>query len=109
MQIADETKQILINKISGLNRKPQSVLLDEVLSAIGLNLSEVEKTAWKRRNEAGHGIHAKPGEHGRLIRETKLLRLRFVRMLFAITKASDIYYDYYTINRPIRKLFDPIP
>jgi len=87
MQIADGTKQVLINKISGLNRKPQSVLLDEVLSAIGLNLSEMEKTAWKRRNEAGHGIHAKPGEHVRLI----------------------IYYDYYTINRPVRKLFDPIP
>jgi hypothetical protein len=109
MPISDQTKKILQNKISGLNSKPQSVLLDEVLSTLGLTLSPLEQAAWKRRHNAGHGIYAKLDDSARLIMETKLLRLRFNRMVFAITKASDTYYDYYTLNRPIRKLRDPIP
>lgn len=109
MPISDQTKKILQNKISGLNSKPQSVLLDEVLSKLGLTLSQLEQVAWKRRHAAGHGNYAKLEDFKRLIMETKLLRLRFNRMVFAITKASDTYYDYYTLNRPIRRLRDPIP
>lgn len=109
MPISNQTKKILQNKISGLNSKPQSVLLDEVLSNLDLTLSELEQAAWKHRHDAGHGSYAKPEESTRLIRETKLLRLRFNRMVFAITKASDTYYDYYTLNRPTRKLRDSIP
>jgi hypothetical protein len=109
MPISDQTKKILQNKISGLNSKPQSVLLDELLSNLDLTLSELEQAAWQHRHAAGHGNYAKPEESARLIRETKLLRLRFNRMVLAITKASDTYYDYYTLDRPIRKLRDSIP
>ena len=101
--------KILQNKISGLNSKPQSVLLDELLANLGLTLSEIEKAAWQHRHNAGHGNYAKPEESTRLIRETKLLRLRFIRMVLAITKASELYYDYYTLGRPTRKIPEAIP
>jgi hypothetical protein len=109
LPINDQTKRILLNKISNLNSKPPSVLLDELLSKLDLTLSEIEQAAWQHRNDAGHGNYTKPDEATRLIRETKLLRLRFNRMVFAITKASDTYYDYYTFGRPTRKLRDSIP
>ena len=109
MPISNQTKKILQNKIAGLNSKPQSVLLDEVFSHLDLTLSELEQAAWRHRHNAGHGNYAKPEESTRLIRETKLLRLRFNRMVLAITKASDTYYDYYTLDRPTRKLRDLIP
>ena len=109
MPVSHQTKVMLKNKISGLNSKPQSVLLEEVLSNLGITLSEVEKAAWKHRHNAGHGNYTKPDDSVRLIRETKLLKLRFNRMLLAITNASNSYYDYYTIGQPIRNLSDPIP
>jgi hypothetical protein len=109
MPISNQTKKILQNKISGLNSKPPSVLLDELLSNLDLTLSELEQAAWQHRHDAGHGNYAKREESARLIRETKLLRLRFNRMVLAITKASDTYYDYYTLDRPTRKLRDSIP
>jgi hypothetical protein len=109
LPIDEQTKKILNNKITGLNSKPPSVLLDEILSKLDLTLSEIEQTAWRHRNDAGHGNYAKHEEAPRLIRETKLLRLRFIRMIFAVTKASDVYYDYYTLGRPTRKLQDAIP
>ena len=109
MPISNQTKKILQNKISGLNGKPPSVLLDELLSNLDLTLSELEQAAWQHRHDAGHGNYAKREESTRLIRETKLLRLRFNRMVLAITKASDTYYDYYTLDRPTRKLRDSIP
>ena len=55
----DPTKRILKNKIGGLNSKPPSVLLDEILSKLDLNLSEIEPAAWRHRNDAGHGNYAK--------------------------------------------------
>jgi hypothetical protein len=109
MPISDRTMKILKNKISGLNSKPQSVILDELLVNLGLTLSEIEQAAWKHRHNAGHGNYAKPEESTRVIRETKLLRLRFVRMIFAITNASENYYDYYTLERPLRKVQEGIP
>ncbi len=109
MPISNQLKKILQNKIAGLNSKPPSVLLDELLSNLHLTLSEREQAAWRHRHNAGHGNYAKPEEPIRVIRETKLLRLRFIRMVLAITKASDTYYDYYTLDRPTRKLRDSIP
>ena len=109
MPISEITKNILLNKISGLNSKPQSVLVEEVLLNLNLSLSEIEKAAWRHRNEAGHGKSVKSEEATKVIRETKLLRLRFIRMLLAITGASEYYYDYYTLGRPTRRVSDPIP
>jgi len=103
------TKEILKNKITSLNSKPPNVLQDEILNSLGLSLSKIEREAWKRRNQAGHGNYGKPEDSAQLIRETKLLWLRFNRMVLAITKASDAYYDYFSLGHPTRKLSDEIP
>jgi hypothetical protein len=31
------------------------------------------------------------------------------RILLSISGASDLYYDYYTLNRPTRRLSEPVP
>jgi hypothetical protein len=43
-----------------------------------------------------------------IIRETKLLKLIFHRILLKITNGSDTYRDYYSLKFPIRKLEDPV-
>jgi len=74
-----------------------------------LQLGEREKKAWKRRNDAGHGNEIDPDGYIELIRDIKLLRIRFNKMLFAITATSDFYNDDFTINHAIRKLAEPVP
>ncbi len=102
-------KTIMTNKISNLNSKPQSRLVEEVMADLGLQLSGIEMEAWQHRNNAGHGKAAKPEDSAKLIRETKLLWVRFNRMLLAMTGASDVYIDYYSLNHPHRRLPDEVP
>jgi hypothetical protein len=42
------------------------------------------------------------------IKNTKLLKLLFHRLLLKMTNGSDEYRDYYTLNFPKRKLEDPV-
>ncbi len=102
-------RYILKNKISNLNEKPSNIIMIEVLECLGLSLSKVERNAWQNRNLAAHGVHPKNENFIQQIRETKLLWLRFNRLLFAITEASDVYYDYYSLDRPTRKIKEEIP
>jgi hypothetical protein len=72
-------------------------------------LGEREKMAWKQRDIAAHAKEIKEHDYIRLLKDIKLLKLRFHRMLLAITNASDSYIDYYTLGLPQRPLRDPIP
>jgi hypothetical protein len=109
MPISCKIKKILEDNISNLNSKSTRVRRDELLSNLDLTLSKREQEAWQRRNDAGHENYIGAEEYIGVIRETTLLRLRFNRMVLAITKASDTYYDYYTLDRPTRKLRESIP
>jgi hypothetical protein len=109
LPIEDPIKEILRNKVSNLNSKPQSVIIEDVMSDLGLSLSKIERDAWKHRNNAGHGKRGDLDESATLIRETKLLWVRFNRMLLAITGASNVYIDYYSFEHPHRKLTDAVP
>jgi hypothetical protein len=109
LSVDKETKKILKNKINDLRTAPRSIILESLLEALNINLSKVEKDAWKRRNYAGHGSRIKEEDYINLIKDTKLLKMRFHRMLWSIPKASDLYYDYYSLNRPVRYISDPIP
>ncbi len=102
----DDVKTILKNKLNQLNTMPESLKVERLMKFLQLELGEREKKAWTRRNVAAHGSEAE--EDVDLIRDIKILRLRFHRMLLSITKASDFYYDYFSLGRPIRKLAEPI-
>ena len=64
--------------------------------------------AWRRRNDAAHGIAMETGEELEVIRDIKLLKVMFHRMVLRIINGAD-YRDYATQGFPIRKLADPVP
>ena len=98
---------ILSNKIKALNQTPQGKVTDDVLAQLGLMFGEREKrTAGIVRNKSAHGKDDEVDVEW--IRDLTLLRVRFHRMLFAMTGGSDWYYDYFTLGRPTRRLADAI-
>ncbi|MGO9016175.1 MAG: hypothetical protein ACLQF0_14495 [Dissulfurispiraceae bacterium] len=100
--------KIINNKIASLNQKPQSVLTEEFLGALNLQLSNIESLAWKQRNRAAHGSMTKEQDYIDLIKEVKLLKVLCHRVLLCITNGSDDYIDYYSIGFPIKKLQNSI-
>jgi hypothetical protein len=50
-----------------------------------------------------------PGIEPEIIRDTKLLKVLFHRMLLKIVDGSDHYYDYASLDFPIRNLREPVP
>ena len=75
----------------------------------GLNLGEGENAAWKRRNQAAHGVPIAEGDELAAIRDMKLLKGLFNRMLLKITSAADQYVDYTSPNHPYRLLDEAPP
>jgi len=105
----EDTKAILGRKVFDLNKAPQNLVNERVIAALGITLSETEKKAWTHRNVAAHGTETDDDGAIELIREIKLLRIIFHRMVLAITKASDSYYDYFSLDRPVRQVAQPVP
>lgn len=105
----DSVKTIFENKINGLNQLPKSVLTEIFLKALGVVTGPIENAAWQQRNDAAHGNEVEGGDYVKLIRNIKVLRGLFNRMALSIFGMSRFYYDYYSLNLPIRALEDPIP
>lgn len=109
LDIEDTEKSILVNKINSLNQLPQSLVTDRFLQTLNIRLSEPELNAWKQRNNAAHGNEVEDGDHIKLIREVKIMRVVFNRILLKLVAGSDFYFDYYSIGFPIRCIEDSIP
>jgi hypothetical protein len=77
------------------------------MKCLGLALGPREEKALRIRNISAHGKDEEVDVEW--IRDLKILRIRFHRMVIAMTGASDQYYDYFTIGRPIRGLRAAIP
>ncbi|GAB1257619.1 hypothetical protein NBRC116494_21210 [Aurantivibrio plasticivorans] len=107
-EVNEEEKEVLTNKINALNQTPQSILTDRFLEHLEIKLSEDEKKAWKQRNNAAHGREIEAGKEIQLIRELKILKVIFHRVLLKIISGSSYYIDYYSIGFPIKSLADPI-
>lgn len=108
MDIENEVKAIVTNKIGDINKAPQGVILERLFNDLNLQLGDVEKKAWRQRNNAAHGRQAEEGDSTLLIKDITLLKIRFHRMLLSITKAADSYYDDYTEGYMFRKLSEAI-
>lgn len=109
LSIPEDNRSILLANLGSLNRVPLKTLMDRVLAELGIKLSETEKEAWKRRDDAAHGNEIEPGGELTLIRDNKLLGIIFHRLLLRMTNASDLYFDFCTGGFPTRKLEDPVP
>lgn len=107
--IPEEKKNALRENIGGLNRVHQRDTMEAVLKDIGIALGADESQAWKRRNDAAHGIAMETGEELDVIRDIKLLKVIFHRMLLRIINGADTYHDYATPGFPIRNLADAVP
>lgn len=102
-----DVQTILVNKIGGLNSVPASKLSEQVFDRLGIRLGELENRAWRRRHIAAHG-DLSDDDPVATIKETKLLKIIFHRLLLKMTGGSDLYRDYYTLNFRNRKLEEPI-
>jgi hypothetical protein len=106
--LGDDVRKILTNKIRNLNATPQTMLTTNLMKSLGgLALGLGEEKALRIRNISAHGKDEEVDVEW--IRDLKLLRVRFHRMVTAMTDASDRYYDYFTIGRPSRGLSEAIP
>jgi hypothetical protein len=105
--VAEGIGQALKAKLVTLNKLPQRQLLRSVLEANGLQLGQEEDAAWKRRNEAAHGMPVLPGEEAAAITDMRLLQTLFHRMLLRMIDAADIYVDYSSLGHVCRRLDTP--
>ena len=107
--IPETNKGALRENMGGLNRVHQRDIMNAVLTELGIKLGTDEERAWKRRNDAAHGMELEAGEELALIRDVKLLKIIFHRLLLRITNSSESYLDYASPDFPIRSLNTPIP
>ncbi|RBW66888.1 hypothetical protein DS893_02460 [Vibrionales bacterium C3R12] len=107
LELPEKDLEILTNKINNLNQTPQSLLTDRFFEKLGIFMSPLEIAAWRERNNAAHGKSVN-GQYVTQIRNINILKCLFHRMLLIVTNGTDLYYDYYSYNFPIRFLTDSI-
>jgi len=110
LNVPEGDRKILLQKAGSLNDMPRSETMKLLLESIHIELGVDETRAWRERNRAAHGAQIEDDKHQhQAIRDTKLLRGIFDRMLLRITNGSDFYHDYASLEFPIRNLVDPVP
>jgi hypothetical protein len=108
-EISDQAKAALKVKLATFNTVDQRPRLKAVMAAIGLQLGVDEDAAWRRRNKAAHGTPVAEGEELAAIRDMKLLKGLFGRLLLRITNAADQYIDYTSPRFEYRSLASAPP
>ncbi|XWK66235.1 helix-turn-helix domain-containing protein [Tunturiibacter gelidiferens] len=107
LELPSKTLEIFKNKVRNLNSRSQHSTSKDLMDELGLVLSSREKRAHDARHESAHGKDDEVDIEW--IRDLKLLRVLFHRILIAMTQADDEYYDYFTLGNPIRKVKKPVP
>lgn len=107
--ISVEAKAALEAKLPTFNGIDQRQRLKDVMAVLNLELGEDEDAAWRRRNKAAHGTPILQGEEVAAIRDMKLLRGLFQRLLLRITNAADHYIDYASPRHDCRPLYQAPP
>jgi hypothetical protein len=102
--IPEEAREALKDKLTTFNSIDQRQRLKDIMATLNLELSEDEDAAWRRRNKAAHGAPIPEGQEVAAIRDMKLLRGLFQRLLLRMTNAADQYIDYTSPNHDYRHL-----
>jgi hypothetical protein len=109
LDIPDPAKVQMQQNIGLLNQVPRKAQTDELLRHTGLILGKAENDAWKARHDAAHGNDTDDGDVRARIHSNRILRVMFHRMLLKITLGSDRYFDFTSLNYPLRGIDEPIP
>ena len=98
---------LIRRRLSNLNQSQPSDVL-ELFDDIGLEIGPVERDAWHERNRAAHGdVYASSDyEAGR--QRCDALMTMFNRLLLKLCGAGTKYFDYTTLDWPVRDLDDPL-
>jgi len=107
LRLPSDAREALKNKIRNLNNRSQHSTGKDLVGELGLVLSAREKQAHDTRHESAHGKDDEVDVEW--VRDLKLLRIRFHRIFLAMTGANDEYYDYFTLDHPIRQIKEPVP
>ena len=107
LELPPKTLEIFKSKVRNLNSRSQHSTSKDLMDELGLVLSSREQQAHDARHESAHGKDDEVDIEW--IRDLKLLRVLFHRILLAMTQANDEYYDYFTLGNPIRKVKEPVP
>lgn len=102
--ISAEAKAALSKKLSTFNGIDQRQKLKSLMTALNLRLGNDEGAAWRRRNKAAHGTPIPEGQELAAIRDMKLLRGLFQRLLLRVTNAAAQYIDYASPHHEYRGL-----
>ena len=105
--LSPKTLETFKNKVRNLNSRSQHSTSKDLMDVLGLVMSSREKQAHDARHESAHGKDDEVDVEW--IRDLKLLRIVFHRILLAMTQANDEYYDYFTLGNPVRKVKEPVP
>jgi hypothetical protein len=107
--IDEGEKSIIRNKLGSLNQAPQRIITERFYQFLGLEFTDTEKGSWNRRNIAAHGQAVEEDDYIDLIRDVKVLRIIFHRIVLKISGGSDDYIDYFSLEHPIRKIEEGVP
>jgi len=107
LELSPKTLEIFKSKVRTLNSRSQHSTSKNLMDDLGLVLSSREQKAHNARHKSAHGKDDEVDLEW--IRDLKLLRILFHRILLAMTHANDEYYDYFTFENPIRKVREPVP
>lgn len=108
LNLEETENKVLENKINSLNQTPQRVLTERFLAHLDIDFSASEKSAWQQRNNAAHGNEIEEGSEIQLIKEIKILKVIFHRVLLKVMGGGEHYIDYHSIGFPIKLLSDSI-
>jgi len=109
LDITTDRKDLLKANIGLLNQMPRRIVTDTVFDHLNIAFGEEERRAWRQRNDAAHGNEMPPGSWTDTIRDTRILRVLFHRMVLRMTNATDRYADYASVGFPVRPLAEPTP
>jgi hypothetical protein len=97
-ELEQEVVKEINEKLHFLNNAPHKLTSKRLVKHLNLEFHDKEWKAWKRRNNVGHGADSGREDLVELIRDLKLLRIRFNRLLLAMTNASEMYIENYNIH-----------
>lgn len=109
LEIPDPAKAQMRLNIGLLNQVHRKTQTDELLRRIGLTLGNAETDAWKARHDAAHGNDTDDGDVRARIHSNRILKVMFHRMLLKIILGSDVYFDFTSLNYPLRPIDQPMP
>jgi len=104
--LSDEQKDNLKGNIDRINFLPIKEQIAIFCKRENLNFGDIEKNAWGRRNSIAHGRFEDQKDMVSTIKDLRVIRILMVRIILSLLDDEWCYFDYTSVNFPIRFLKD---